>query len=111
MRVLNKKTEVRSQESECRRTKAAANANRLPALCLILLAAAAAAFANGPSMPAFFVPLGDGFLAQTPDLRAAFGPRSVVFQVHSERLELRFAGASARVTLEGADPLGARVNI
>ncbi|MEO5926832.1 MAG: SBBP repeat-containing protein [Bryobacteraceae bacterium] len=50
------------------------------------------------------------FLVQTPDVRAAFLADGARFQAGESSLQVRFAGASSAVRLEGAGPLGGRAN-
>ena len=76
-------------------------------------------FASGMenSLPAFF--FGNGgqvdseirFIVNTPELRASFAKDSVTFQIHGKTAALRFAGASAKVALEGMGMTAATVNL
>ncbi|HVO97774.1 MAG TPA: SBBP repeat-containing protein [Bryobacteraceae bacterium] len=66
------------------------------------------------SLPLFFFPDGTDslvqYLVQTPDVSARFRADGAVFQTGHRRVRVRFAGASHDVSLEGREPLQAKVN-
>ncbi|MCW5979225.1 MAG: SBBP repeat-containing protein [Bryobacteraceae bacterium] len=68
------------------------------------------------TIPSFFIgsrePAADGqdFLLQTQQLRARFDRVGVEFQLPGGQLSLRFAGADARATAVGTQPLPGRAN-
>ncbi len=84
----------------------------------LLLLAAAPGFAaqRDGSVPLFFFPNAGQtdpsirFLAETPELRAGFRTGSVVFESGGHEIQLIFAGANPRATIEGAEPMPGKVN-
>src|SRR5580698_8956292 len=50
------------------------------------------------------------YIAQTPDLSARFRPDSVIFQVLQRQIRVRFADANPGVSIDGAEPLSAKIS-
>ncbi len=71
---------------------------------------------TGRPLPLFFVPTSGGtdssirFIAETPELRAAFGPDSVTFRVRDQEMRVRFSKANPKTVIEGAGVLPGRAN-
>src|ERR1700722_5856211 len=71
---------------------------------------------TGRPLPLFFVPTSGGtdssiqFIADTPELRAAFGPDSVTFRVRDHETRIRFSKANTEAVMEGAELLPGRAN-
>ena len=69
------------------------------------------------SLPIFFfrnVGLTDSeirFIVETPELRAAFRPDAVCFQIRGSQTLLRFAGANPDARIEGEQPSPGKVNV
>ncbi len=84
----------------------------------LFLAGVPGIFAAQPerSLPLFFFPDRDRtdsqvqFLAQTPDVSARFGADGAIFQSGQRRTGVRFAGANPGLSIEGQEPLQAKVN-
>ncbi len=75
-----------------------------------------AAPATDHSLPLFFFPntgLTDAsvkYIVQTPDLSARFAADSVRFQVHQQRITLRFRGANPNASIDGLSTLPAKIS-
>src|SRR5579871_1810205 len=88
----------------------------------ILAAAPGFAAENRNSLPVFFfrntigfrndisANSGSSFIAETPEMRVAFRPDSVTFQVHGQSMLLRFPGSDANVQIEGSETIPGKVN-
>ncbi len=86
------------------------------AVVSLLLSAAAPVFAAQFELPMFFFEnTGQAessvrYIAQTPELRAAFRPDSITFQTRGMHVQVRFTGANPRVKIAGAEPMPGTAN-